>query len=217
VVTKKGSKVKLIDVSRTLSELKGNYLMTPGIRLLVLVFVFVSCGALAARAQAPVNSSTDEAAIRQVVQQVQDGWNAHDGKAFAARFATDADYVVVNGMRTKGRDEIEKGHKAIFSTIYKDSRNVATIQSIRFLRPDVAVAHVEWNLEFRLGGEAKKAQAMNTMVMTKDGGKWSIAAFQNTPLNQKGVSPFEASLKQTPAPACLIAALISFACGREFL
>lgn len=59
----------------------------------------------------------DEAAIRSIVTQLQDGWNAHDGKAFAAPFANDADYVVVNGMYIKGREVIEKGHTGIFTTI----------------------------------------------------------------------------------------------------
>jgi len=50
----------------------------------------------------------------------------------------------------------------------------------------VAIVHVEWNLEFRAGGETRKGHAMNTMVMTRDGGKWSIAAFQNTPIQAEG-------------------------------
>ncbi|HEX8921134.1 MAG TPA: SgcJ/EcaC family oxidoreductase [Pyrinomonadaceae bacterium] len=137
-------------------------------------------------AQTPQSSSADETAIRQIVQQLQDGWNAHDGKAFSAPFATDADYVIVNGMKIKGREDIEKGHTGIFTTIYKDSHNVATVKGVRFLRPDVAVAHVEWNLEFTMGGEKRKAQAMNTLVLTKDGGKWSIAAFHNTPVQAQG-------------------------------
>ena len=137
-------------------------------------------------AQTSQNSNADEAAIRQVVKQVEDGWNTHDGKAFAAPFATDADYVVVNGMYLKGRDAIEKGHTAIFTTIYKDSRNAATVKSIRFLRADVAVVHIEWNLEFRAGGETRKGHAMNTMVMTRDGGKWNISVFQNTPIQAEG-------------------------------
>ena len=137
-------------------------------------------------AQTTQKSGSDEEAIRQVVKQVQDGWNAHDGKAFAAPFTTDADYVVVNGMQIKGRDEIEKGHTMIFTTIYKESHNVATVKSVRFLRPDVAVAHVEWNLEFKAGGETRKGHAISTMVMTKEGGKWSIAAFQNTPVQPQG-------------------------------
>ena len=155
-------------------------LMAAGLLALMLVNVQAS------NTYASQNSNKDEDAIRQVVQQVQDGWNAHDGKAFAAPFATDADYVVVNGMRATGREEIEKGHTAIFTTIYKDSRNAATVKSIRFLRPDVAVVHVEWNLEFRAGGETRKGHAMNTMVMTKENGKWSIAAFQNTPIQPQG-------------------------------
>lgn len=137
-------------------------------------------------AQASQSASSDEAAIRQIVQQVQDAWNAHDGKAFAAPFATDADYVVVNGMYIKGREAIEQGHTQIFSTIYKESKNAATVKSVRFLRPDVAVAHVEWNLEFRAGGEARRAQAMNTMVLTKEGGRWGIAVFQNGPIEAHG-------------------------------
>ena len=146
-----------------------------------LVLILVTFAA-ASYAQTTSTANTDEAAIRQIVQQVQDAWNAHDGKAFAAQFATDADYVVVNGMYSKGREAIEQGHTAIFTGIYKDSRNVATVKGVRFLRPDVAVAHVEWNLEFKMNGETKKGHAMNTMIMTKEGGKWSIAAFQNTPI-----------------------------------
>ncbi|CAN5450199.1 SgcJ/EcaC family oxidoreductase [soil metagenome] len=131
-------------------------------------------------------TSKDEAAIRANVEQMETGWNAHDGKAFAAPFAEDADYVVVNGMHTKGKDAIEKGHTGIFTTIYKDSRNAATIKSIRFLRKDIAVAHVEWSLEFRVGGEMKRGNAISTMIMIKDNGKWSIAAFQNTPIQPQG-------------------------------
>lgn len=148
------------------------------IMILMLVSLQVSS------AQTSHDSSKDEAAIRQIVQQIQDGWNAHDGKAFAAPFAADADYVVVSGMKIKGREVIEKGHVSIFTTIYKESHNVATIKGIRFLRPDVAVVHVEWNLEVRPGGE--KARAMNSMVLTKDGGKWSIVAFHNTPIQSEG-------------------------------
>ena len=147
-----------------------------------LCFALICLTALlvpAVRAQTP---TAEEAAIKQLVQQVQDGWNAHDGTAFSAPFAADADYVVVNGMKVKGRDEIEKGHTQIFTTIYKDSRNLATVKGIRFLRPDVALVHIEWNLEYSAGGEKKKSRAMNNWVVTKDNGKWSIASFQNTPI-----------------------------------
>ena len=85
-----------------------------------------------------------------------------------------------------GREAIEKGHTGIFSTFLKDSTNIATVKSIRFLRPDIAVVHAEWNLEVRAYGRTEKRRAMSTMLMTKDGGKWSIAAFQNTPIQEQG-------------------------------
>lgn len=153
---------------------------------LYVILALILFSVQVSNAQTSPNSSADETSIRQIVKQVEDGWNAHDSKAFAAPFATDADYVVVNGMSIKGREEIDKGHTQIFTTIYKESHNTATIKNVRFLRPDVAIVHVEWNLEFKAGGETRKARAINTMVMTKDGGKWSIAAFHNTPIQPQG-------------------------------
>lgn len=129
--------------------------------------------------------SKDEASVRQIVQQLETGWNNHDGKAFAAPFAADADYVVVDGMYVKGRDAIEKGHQGIFDAIFKDSTNKATVKGVRFVRPDVAIVHVEWNLTVRSEGKEEKGRALNTMFMAKENGKWSIAAFHNTPIREQ--------------------------------
>lgn len=146
---------------------------------LIVIFAFtISVGF----GQQKALKERDEAAIGQIVKQMEDGWNAGDGKAFAAPFAMDADYVIVNGLQIKGRDEIEKGHTQIFSTVYKGSRNAGTVKSIRFLRSDVAVAHVEWNLRYMTNGEEHRGNARNTLILTKENGKWSIAAFQNTPI-----------------------------------
>lgn len=131
------------------------------------------------------NTASDETALRAIVQRLQDGWNAGDGAAFAAPFAPDADYVVVNGSRIKGREAIERGHTAIFTTIYKGSHNVATIESIRFLRPDVAVVHVGWSLEYRAGDQTVTRRAANSLVATREKGEWSIAAFHNTPVEAR--------------------------------
>ena len=156
---------------------------------IILVLIFTAIAISAQEKTKVVAASKDETAVRQIVRQVQDGWNAHDGKAFAAPFAADADYVVVNGMYIKGQEAIEQGHAYIFSTIYKDSRNAATIKGVRFIRPDVAVAHVEWNLEFKVGGETRQGRAVNTLVFTKENGRWSIAAFQNTLVETQGGPP----------------------------
>ena len=130
----------------------------------------------------------DEAAIRQIVQQVQDGWNSGDGDAFAAPFAEDADYVVVHGQHVKGRAAIASGHQHIFDTIYRGSSNTFTVEDVRFIRPDVALAHVHHHLKLQepvtwpTGEVVRGAQARSTWVLTKNDGEWSIAAFHNAPI-----------------------------------
>ncbi len=129
----------------------------------------------------------DEAAIRQVVQQVQDGWNMGSGEGFAAPFTEDADYVVVDGRYINGRTTIGEGHQYIFDTIYKGSTNTMQVENVRFIRPDVALARVHAHLKFSGGGEAREGTARSTWVLTKDGdGQWSIAAFHNTPIIDRG-------------------------------
>ncbi len=130
-----------------------------------------------------MNGTSDEDAIRDLVRTVEEGWNTGSGERFAAPFAEDSDYVVVNGMHAKGRAMIADGHQQIFDTIYRGSRNQATIRSVRWLREDVAVAHVEWRLRFQQGDTMREAAAINTMALTKDDGDWHVVAFHNTPVH----------------------------------
>ena len=125
--------------------------------------------------------NTDENAIRALIADIEAGWNQGSGSSFAAPFAEDADYVIVDGRQVQGREVIAQGHQYIFDTIYRGSVNQGNVRDVRFLRPDIAVAHVEWNL--RLGGEStRQSRAINTMVMEKTNGAWQIVAFHNSPI-----------------------------------
>ncbi len=126
------------------------------------------------------NNAADELAIREVIAAVEAGWNAGDGSMFAAPFAEDADYVIVDGRYIKGRQVIAQGHQGLFDSIYRDSHNVATVRGIRLIGDDVAIAHVEWRLTFQQDEAVRKGQAITTMVMLRANGIWNITAFQNT-------------------------------------
>ena len=127
------------------------------------------------------NHASDEAALRESVKHMETGWNTKSGALFAKPFAEDADYVVINGMYIKGRAAIESGHQRIFDTIYKETNITLSVKQIRFLRPDVAVVHVEGR---RTGPTKELTQdAMLTLMMTKEKQGWVIAAFQNTAKN----------------------------------
>lgn len=132
---------------------------------------------------APEGQAADEAAIRESVKQMETGWNTKSGALFAKPFAEDADYVVINGNYIKGHAVIESQHQRIFDTIYKDTNITLTVKQIRFLRPDVAVVHVEGR---RTSATKELAQdAMLTLMMTKEKQGWVIAAFQNTAVAAK--------------------------------
>src|SRR5687768_11508179 len=122
--------------------------------------------------------AADEAALRESVKQMETGWNKKSGALFAKPFAEDADYVVINGAYIKGRAVIESQHERIFSTIFKDTMLKLEVKQVRFLRADVAVAHVSGHRDS--SSKELIQDAMITVVMTKDKQGWKIAAFQNT-------------------------------------
>jgi uncharacterized protein (TIGR02246 family) len=153
-----------------------------GTRLHPLALALAAC-ALAATALAaapPETTPADEAAVRENVRQMEAGWNAKSGALFAKPFADDADYVVINGLHIRGREAIDKGHQRIFDTVYKDSTLALSVKQVRFLRPDVALVHVNARNSMKRPEGAREAEAIITLVMVKDGGAWKITAFQNT-------------------------------------
>ena len=145
-----------------------------------LTFALLTMLALSATVLAQPDGSADEAAIRENIRQLEEGWNTKKGAVFAKPFAEDADYVVINGAYIKGRAVIETQHERIFATIFKDTTIKLTVKQVRFIRPDVAVAHVEGHRDGPT--EELRQDAMLTVVMTKEKPGWTIAAFQNTPV-----------------------------------
>jgi uncharacterized protein (TIGR02246 family) len=138
--------------------------------------------------------NVEEIAIEGLVQTFVDGWNAGDGTALARAFAVDADFTAITGLKAKGREVIAKGHNEILATLYRGSVNSATVNSIRFLRPDVAVADVT----FRFVGETRPFGLEQTtcgIVCTREDGTWSIAVFRNMiPFGRPAAGPVERDL-----------------------
>ena len=50
----------------------------------------------------------DEAAIRQVVQNMQDAQNTKNGELFASAFAQEHDYIAINGMFLPNQTQQDK-------------------------------------------------------------------------------------------------------------
>lgn len=126
--------------------------------------------------------------IYELVRLLEDAWNGSNSQRFASVFAEDADFITVMGKHYNGREPIDTGHRAIFDSIYKNSRNHYTIEGVRFIRPDVVVVFVRAMLEL---ADNKVINARPTMLLTKENGKWQVAVLQNTAVAPVEASPLE--------------------------
>jgi uncharacterized protein (TIGR02246 family) len=150
------------------------------------------------------DTEQDKAAVRDVVgTQQAAAWNKHDAKAYAALFTEDGDCVNVVGWWWKGRAEIERKLTDAYLFVFKES--VLTIKDsdidVKFLAPDIAVAHVRWTMT---GARTPKGipepqQGIQTQILKKQSGKWLVAEFQNT--NAVPEMPFPKGPPTVPVPS----------------
>ena len=126
------------------------------------------------------NGAADRSFIEAIVAGLEVAWNAGDGSGFGAPFAAEADFVTIRAEHLRGREAIANGHAAIFGTIYAGSVNRFTIESLRFLRPDVALVHVGALLNATTGPLAGRHTAKLSAVLTREPGGWEVASFHNT-------------------------------------
>jgi uncharacterized protein (TIGR02246 family) len=125
-------------------------------------------------------TDSNEAAFRGLIDTFLAGWNAADATKLASVFTADADFTAITGLHARGRDLIARGHSEILSTIYRGTKNSAEIESIHYLRPDVALLDVKFILRREDGSMAFGIPFTSAgVVATKDNGVWGIAVFRN--------------------------------------
>ena len=125
----------------------------------------------------------DEEAIKRVIVAMDDAFNSH--RPDSALFTQDADFVNVNGAWLKGAADIESGRRTAFDTRLKNAHTRSLEVRIRFIRPDVAIAHVTsetTGIATADGRELPPQKELNIRVLTREDGRWLVAAFHNTPL-----------------------------------
>jgi uncharacterized protein (TIGR02246 family) len=137
--------------------------------------------------------STSE--VNSIVHQLETGWNTANGYVYASFFADDADFVHIFGHRYVGKEEIERGHQAIFDTIYKGSQVKYQIDKVRPLGEDAALIFLIQDLVFFPGGKRTEMKARPLLVVERRDGAFKIATVQNTLVTQElpnlGEHPFK--------------------------
>ena len=119
--------------------------------------------------------SSDEKAIRAIVQKYMDARESQDARAVEALFTSDADQLVSSGEWRKGRSDVVRGTLA--SSKNSGGKRTITVTSIRFLAPGVAMADGRYELAGLAGGDSRKM--WTTLVLTRGSDGWRIAAIRN--------------------------------------
>jgi uncharacterized protein (TIGR02246 family) len=131
----------------------------------------------------------DEEAIKNIIVETTAGFNAHDAKAATRMYTSDADFVTVIGEKYKGAAEIEKGLAALFRGRNRDATLKPVNVTIRFIKSDVAIAHVINELSGVVSPDGQQLpahQELSLRVFVKETGTWRVTAFQNTRLSPPG-------------------------------
>lgn len=120
--------------------------------------------------------SADEAAIRAVVQAFLDTRDRNDAAALAALLTADVDQQQTSGNMRRGRDAVVKGSLATQQST--GGKRTITLESIRFVTPDVAIADGRYDSLGRADGSDR--HMLTSMVLKREAGSWKIAAIRNS-------------------------------------
>ncbi|MBI1765905.1 MAG: SgcJ/EcaC family oxidoreductase [Acidobacteria bacterium] len=121
------------------------------------------------------SSGNDEAAIRAVVQQYVDARERLDPKAVEQLFTSDADQLVSSGEWRKGREAVVRGTLA--SSTSTGGKRTITVEAVRFVTADVAIADGRYELTGLAGGATRSM--WTTFVLKRSGKVWQITAIRN--------------------------------------
>jgi uncharacterized protein (TIGR02246 family) len=172
--------------------------MTKAVRKFSTVLAAVAVFSLFANQLIAAASAGDE--VRNVVAAFAVTWNRHDLDAFGKLFAPDADFVNVTGQLWTGRQSIQAQHAYVHGAIPANSPGFSeqdrpyygifqnsTLKfdhiDVRFLRTEVAISHVNWEL---LGDARtqKPRRGAFIFVLTRQNGGWLVAAAQTTEIER---------------------------------
>jgi uncharacterized protein (TIGR02246 family) len=131
-----------------------------------------------------------ESGVKQALADYIDGFNHHDASAVAVEFAEDAERTTVRGDVTHGRGAIEKSYAGLFGGTLKNAHRAATLKSVRFLTPEIALVDANYELTGRTtnaGAEQAPAKGLLSLVFTKHGDKWLITDFHEQEIAGAGM------------------------------
>src|SRR6266850_759597 len=125
--------------------------------------------------------SDDGAKVRLLYQTLLEAWNDKDAHEMAELFSENGNVIGFDGSQMDGRKQIE----SVLGQIFADHPTpvyVAAVRGVRFLAPGVALLRAVAGMVPRGHSDINPAlNAVQSLIATKEQGRWRIALFQNTP------------------------------------
>jgi uncharacterized protein (TIGR02246 family) len=119
--------------------------------------------------------AADEAAIRDVIQAFLDTREKNDAAGLAALLTADVDQRQTSGNMRSGREAVVSG--SLSTQQSTGGRRTISVDSLRFVGPDVAIADGRYDSLGRADGTDQRM--LTSMVLRREGGAWKIAAIRN--------------------------------------
>jgi uncharacterized protein (TIGR02246 family) len=125
--------------------------------------------------------SDDVAAIRRVIADAEQAFNANDAELLVEHFAENVTAVGVTGARLDGRAAVLEASTALFAGPLRDQRARYELADVLFVRPDVALAHKHATATDETGAPISVGHGMTALyVLIRENGRWWVVARQNT-------------------------------------
>ncbi len=124
--------------------------------------------------------------IEHLHRQLLDAWNRQDASGFALLFAEDGNAVGFDGSQMNCAREIESELSEIFAH-HKTAVYIAKVREVRFLSPEIALLRAVVGMVPPGQNDINPdVNAIQSLVVVKQGDAWRIAHFQNTPAQFHG-------------------------------
>lgn len=125
--------------------------------------------------------NTEEKAVRIVYQHLLQAWNNMNAKEYAGLFDKDANLIGFDGSMANGREEILAHLSGVFEN-HKTGKYVTKVREVRFLDSGVAILRAVAGMVPAGQNDINPAvNAIQTAIFHKQGDKYQIVLFQNTP------------------------------------
>jgi uncharacterized protein (TIGR02246 family) len=128
---------------------------------------------------AATSNHEDEQTIRGMTDQAISRLNKGDLTVFEDFWATDADYVSVDGRLITGRDQIQAFFRELIKSSAGQSQQSSSIERIRFLTPELAIVDGQWTVtgaRDAAGKELPPIKGRGVEVVQKRDGRWWFVA-----------------------------------------